>query len=179
MPFPDCGVMLNELVPSSNGGVMFKKIVLGLDGSDESARALEFARRMAAENAVHIDIVHVREFMVAGRAGVQPTRADEEDLEAIVRRQSEELAASGVDSTLTVVSTTTGGPAHAIADQAKERGADLIIVGTRGHTGLSGLLLGSVTQRLLHVSPCPVMAVPRGVAAGRSSEQTETAGAVS
>ena len=53
-----------------------------------------------------------------------------------------------------------GGPAHAIADAAKEVGADLIVVGTRGHTALGGLLLGSVTNRLLHIAPCPVLAVP-------------------
>ena len=52
------------------------------------------------------------------------------------------------------------GAAHTIAEEAKEAGADLIVVGTRGHTALAGLLLGSVTQRLLHIAPCPVLAVP-------------------
>ncbi len=157
---------------------MFKKIVLGLDGSPESTRALELAKQIAADGAVHIDIVHVREFMIAGRAGMQPARADEQDLEASVRAQADDLAASGVDATLTVVSTTTGGPAHVLADQAIEHGADLIIVGTRGHTSLSGLLLGSVTQRLLHVSPCPVMAVPGRVAAEEAADEAQTAAAV-
>jgi nucleotide-binding universal stress UspA family protein len=53
-----------------------------------------------------------------------------------------------------------GGAAHAIADAAKEAGADLVVVGTRGQGPLTGLLLGSVTHRLLHVAPCPVLAVP-------------------
>ena len=87
--------------------------------------------------------------MLAGRAGMQTTRVNEDDLEAIVRKQADALVAGGADVTLTVVSSTTGGPAHVLADQAGDRGADVIIVGTRGHTGLAGLLLGSVTQRLL------------------------------
>ena len=40
------------------------------------------------------------------------------------------------------------------------------MVGTRGHTPLGGMLLGSVTQRLLHIAPCPVLAVPANGAGG-------------
>jgi nucleotide-binding universal stress UspA family protein len=38
--------------------------------------------------------------------------------------------------------------------------SDAIVVGTRGHTPIAGLLVGSVTQRLLHIAPCPLIAVP-------------------
>jgi nucleotide-binding universal stress UspA family protein len=156
---------------------MFKNILLGLDGSPESARALDLATKIAADDSAHIEIVHVREYMLAGRAGMQTTRANEEDLEATVRKQADDLAAGGTAVTLTVVSSTTGGPAHALANRAGESGADVIIVGTRGHTGLAGLLLGSVTQRLLHISPCPVMAVPAPIGAEHSAEPGETASA--
>ena len=47
------------------------------------------------------------------------------------------------------------GPLH-----AEDVGADLVVVGTRGHTPLAGLMLGSVTDRLLHILRCPVLAVP-------------------
>src|SRR5690242_1073467 len=139
---------------------MFNRIVLGLDGSDESTNAFEYARRVAVSEGAHVEIVHVREYMIAGRAGMQTAKADEDDLEAIVRGQAEDLKQLGIDVHLTIVATTAGGPAHALAEQAQEHNADVIVVGTRGHTKLVGLLLGSVTQRLLHVSPCPVLAVP-------------------
>jgi nucleotide-binding universal stress UspA family protein len=48
------------------------------------------------------------------------------------------------------------------AEIARAVGADVIVVGIRGHTQLAGLLLGSITQRLLHVAPCPVLAIPAG-----------------
>jgi nucleotide-binding universal stress UspA family protein len=66
------------------------------------------------------------------------------------------------------------GAAHMIADVARGFGADVVVVGTRGHTAIGGLLLGSVTQRLLHVAPCPVLAVPAlGSAAGEPERELE------
>ena len=53
-----------------------------------------------------------------------------------------------------------GGPAHSIDEIADEVGADLIVVGTRGHSPVAGLLLGSVTQRLLHIASQPILAIP-------------------
>ena len=88
---------------------MFKRIVLGLDGSEESTRALEFAKQLATSEDAHVEIVHVHEYMIAGRAGMQPVRVDEDELEAIVRRQAEELKSDGVDAHLTIVSTSAGG----------------------------------------------------------------------
>jgi nucleotide-binding universal stress UspA family protein len=81
--------------------------------------------------------------------------------EGEIERQAEELAADGINVSSKIVAGPSAiGAPHMIADVARDVGADLIIVGTRGHTPLSGLMLGGVTQRLLHIASCPVLAVP-------------------
>ena len=68
----------------------------------------------------------------------------------------------------------TGGPAPLIADAAAREGADVIVTGTRGHTALAGVIVGSVAQRLLHVAPCPVLVIPAPHGQhGHSSKQAE------
>ena len=52
------------------------------------------------------------------------------------------------------------GMAHAIADIAEKSKADLIVTGTRGHSPVAGLLVGSVTQRLVHIAKQPILVVP-------------------
>jgi nucleotide-binding universal stress UspA family protein len=86
--------------------------------------------------------------------------ADEEQVEAKLKRVVDEFSGEGLDARLKIVEHIGSQPAHGIADLARDVEADLIVVGTRGHGALSGLLLGSVTLRLLHVAPCPVLAVP-------------------
>ncbi len=54
-----------------------------------------------------------------------------------------------------------GDPAHVIAEEAQARGADLIAMGTRGHTGLRHLFLGSTAERVVQQAPCPVMTIRR------------------
>lgn len=66
----------------------------------------------------------------------------------------------GIATTFTLVTGLTGHAGDKIADVARETGADLIVVGSHGHSAVAGLLLGSVTQKLLHVAPCPVLAIP-------------------
>ena len=52
-----------------------------------------------------------------------------------------------------------GYPATAIEEEARSRHADLVVIGTRGHSGLKHLLLGSVAERVVQKAPCPVLAV--------------------
>src|SRR4029079_9035036 len=95
----------------------------------------------------------------------------EDEVETKIEAQVEQLRAEGLDASFRLVSGAAPHAAHMIADAAAEVGADLIVVGTRGHTAVAGLLLGSVTQRLLHIAPCPVLAVPAFVRADARPEK--------
>jgi nucleotide-binding universal stress UspA family protein len=137
---------------------MSKRVVLGLDGSQDSMRAIPYAVEQAGDGG-KIVVVHVRELLV-GRAGGLPLAVNEDEIEAGVRRQVDDLKSAGIASELKLISAVAGGPAHVIADVAREVNADVIIVGTRGHRQIASLIIGSVTHKLLHMTPCPVLAVP-------------------
>ncbi len=137
---------------------MFKKIIWATDGSDPADRALEYAKSFVTENGATLIAVHSIETLGGpGSRGAFPADLDEDAHQAKIKKQIEEF---GDKATFRLVMSGVSSAAHALAEVAKEEGADLIVVGTRGHTALGGLLLGSVTQRLLHIAPCPVLAVP-------------------
>lgn len=138
---------------------MFNKIVWATDGSAGADHALGYARDLARAHGAELVVVHGEE-MSAARSSIGYTRrVDEEDLEAKIQRQVAEITGGGIPVSVKVI----GGHAHPatlIAEVAEDVGADLVVVGTRGHTPLAGLMLGSVTDRLLHILHCPVLAVP-------------------
>jgi nucleotide-binding universal stress UspA family protein len=138
---------------------MFKTILWATDGSEAADAALPYARGLAEDAGHALVVVHSKE-LLRGRAGGYPMYANEDELQAKIRRQADELRTEGLDVTLRIETGAAPGAAGMIADAARSFGADVIVVGTRGHTAIGGLLLGSVTQRLLHVAPCPVLAVP-------------------
>jgi nucleotide-binding universal stress UspA family protein len=140
---------------------MFKKVLWATDGSDAADQALAQARTLATDSGAPLLAVYCEELTLPGKAGGSlPIHANEEDLRAKIEGQVAELSADGVSASVQWAKTRVGGAAHAIADVAEKEGADVIVVGTRGHTALAGLLLGSVTHRLLQLAPCPVLAVP-------------------
>ncbi|HEY7207633.1 MAG TPA: universal stress protein [Gaiellaceae bacterium] len=157
---------------------MFKTVVFATDGSETADRALPYAKALAAGEGASLVVIHGKELLL-GRSGGYPALADEEDLETKIEGQVDEARKEGIDATFRLVSGATPHAAHMVADVAREVGADVIVVGTRGHAPVAGLLLGSVTQRLLHIAPCPVLAVPAGKHAGESAEERESAAAAS
>jgi nucleotide-binding universal stress UspA family protein len=138
-----------------------KRIVLALDGSPESDHALPVAEELARATGAAITIVHVREMMLAPVVGGVTRRIDETEIESAIQADLASLLDAGIDAELRIVASTySGGPAHEIAEAAKEVDAGLIIAGVRGHGVIKGLLVGSVAHRLPYVAGCPVLTVP-------------------
>ena len=140
---------------------MFKTVLWATDGSDTAALALPYALGLAEPDKAKLVIAHVREIFV-GRGGSYPVLADESELREQIGRQVKNLRDGGLDATFIVRTCTAGHAARTISEIAKEAKADLIVVGTHGYGRVANLLLGSVTQGLLHQGVCPVLAVPTG-----------------
>jgi nucleotide-binding universal stress UspA family protein len=138
---------------------MFSTIVWATDGSDSATAALPYARSLVADDG-WIVAVHCKELFDWGRVAGQPVLADENDVQHGIEHQLAELREAGERVKLQIVSGAAGRAAQAVADAARELDADIIVAGTRGHSPVAGVLVGSVTQRLLHLAPCPVLAVP-------------------
>ena len=137
---------------------MFNTILIGLDGSEGAKRAIPYAAGLARRDGAKLVIGHVEEYTIGKGGG--PLRANEGELEADLRQTAEKLTQDGVEASVETASVLAGGPAPALAAIADRVGADVIVVGTRGHTVLAGVVLGSVAQRLLTVADKPVMVIP-------------------
>jgi nucleotide-binding universal stress UspA family protein len=143
---------------------MFKRVLWATDGSEAADRALEQAAALAfASDGPYPQLVavHCEELAVPGKTrGASAIAGDGDDVKMKIADQVGALDRQGVRAAFEMTRSRLGGAAHAIAEIAEREHADVIVVGTRGRTPLGGLLLGSVTQRLLHIAPCPVLAVP-------------------
>ncbi len=143
------------------------RIVVGVDGSPPSVEALRWAIRQAGLTGAAIDAVIAWQYPIAaGGLGWAPTAGlddtDYGELAAKTLSAAVEEAAPPPDVTIRQV-VVDGNPADALLDAAD--GADLLVVGNRGHGTFTSALLGSVSSRCVHHATCPVVVVR--VPAGR------------
>ena len=126
---------------------MFKTIIVGNDGTEHGERAMALAKTIAQENGAHLVVVHITE-LVGGKGGVVPLAIDDAENKARLAAEVADLQRSGTSSEFVTETVQVGGPAHIIAAQAQASQADLIVVGARGRSTVSQLILGSVPLRL-------------------------------
>ena len=145
-------------------------IVVGVDGSDGSVEALRFALKEAKVRGAELKAVnawHVPPAVYG--AGWAPAGPDLDEFRKVARSALEQsLEKAGASSAgVTVTSLLVEGqPADVLCAEAKD--ADLLVVGSRGLGGFRGLLLGSVSQQVVHHAPCPVVVMPHAEASDES-----------
>jgi nucleotide-binding universal stress UspA family protein len=139
----------------------WKTVVVGVDGSPSSRKALTWAAAEAAEHGAGLVVVNVWEHTLAPPAG--SVSVSEKYVPDSSQRTTEELLTVikevlGDDPPLVVQPTVKqGNPAKVLIEQSTD--ADLLVVGTRGHGGFRGLVLGSVSQHVAGYAKCSVAVV--------------------
>lgn len=137
-------------------------ILVPVDFSEHAAAALSHARHLAAAAGARLDVLHVLESIAYPDAYLAfggPSPAEEASADA-VREELERMVAGapGPDVPLEL-HVAAGRPSAEIATFAEDRGTDLLVIASHGLTGLERVLLGSVTERVIRRSSCPVLTV--------------------
>lgn len=157
-----------------------RHILVPIDFSVHSERALEFAVAVAQRFGGAVELLHVIEdpFVSGAWSSEAFTPNIPELLDQLIgnaRKRLEAMQAAAAKGggvlTATVV---TGEPSTAIVDHAKAGAFDLIVMSTQGRTGLTHLFLGSVAERVLRTAPCPVLTV-RAAASRTEDAKAEAA----
>ncbi|MGA0894062.1 MAG: universal stress protein [Ilumatobacteraceae bacterium] len=138
---------------------MDRTVVVGVDGSEGAQRALRFAIDEAAAHDWRVMLVHGVD---VGLSAADPYGGGAvlEQLQQSGRTALDAAAAEVVKAGLEAsTKLEVGSPAYALIDAAK--GAAMLVVGSRGHGGFMGLLLGSVSSACVHHAHCPIVVVPK------------------
>jgi nucleotide-binding universal stress UspA family protein len=146
---------------------MFKKIVVPVDGSPCSDEALDVALNLAKSDSAELAICSIVDpVVIVGTTPPSPAidqmlAAREIESRRLVKAAAEKAGRAGVKAE---TETHFGIPSEEILRFSKRRGADAIVMGTHGRSGLKRLFLGSVAESVLHGAPCPVIVVREGAA---------------
>ncbi len=136
------------------------RIVAAVDGSASSLEALRWAIRQAELTGAVVDAVIAWQYPAAATGFGWSGVADDSDYAEIAAKTVAEAISQAVDpgSDVRVRPVVVQGyPAQVLVDVAAD--ADLVVVGSRGHGGFAGALLGSVSQHCAHHAPCPVVVI--------------------
>ncbi|KAA3613578.1 MAG: universal stress protein [Calditrichaeota bacterium] len=149
-------------IHSNPKSIQIDKILVPVDFSENSREGVKEAIKIAKDFEADIDFIHVVEQHLQTSfhvVGIESIYATNPDLKKITGSKLQEFCnCNDIEASYTVIE----GTAHqTIADYSKDSGADLIVMSTRGYTGLDHLLIGSTTERVVRTASCPVLTVGR------------------
>ena len=137
---------------------MFGTIVVGVDASGHADHAVQTAAKIAADTGDKVVVFHgIVVHQAKGSAYVTESR---DEAQHLVDRYVAQLATAGISATGEVHRELEIGIGGALIDVALGHQAGLIVVGTRGRSNVTSMLLGSVAHEVVHKSTLPVLVVP-------------------
>jgi nucleotide-binding universal stress UspA family protein len=136
---------------------MFERILLAVDGSEHSRRAVPVAGDLSRRYDGEVLVLHVREHEVTWGTDIDVETVDEarELVDEVVR----ELTGAGTKARGEILRVALGQTPKAILDVAHDEQVGLIVMGTRGLSDWGRLLMGSVAHKIVHLSEVPVLVV--------------------
>jgi len=141
------------------------KIVIGVDDSKYSRAAVEYVKRMTWPNDTRVVVVSaVREVVPVYSEVYAPAVLYSEQLMQDLLKVHQEIAAAAVKDLAGAgfaadAQVLPGDPRAVVVDVARSEHADLVVVGSHGHTGIAKVLLGSVASHIVSHAPCSVLVV--------------------
>jgi nucleotide-binding universal stress UspA family protein len=138
---------------------MYEKILVAVDHSEVSGRALEAARNLASLSHGEVWVLHLREREMMGKTGLMTSLESAGDAGDAVTAAVETFTQAGIKAHGVLRDTLFGYAAREIVADAKEHGADVIVMGSRGRGDLAGLVLGSTAHKVIHLADRPVLIV--------------------
>jgi nucleotide-binding universal stress UspA family protein len=160
----ETGSETKEIIMTMQAPSAGTRIVVGVDGSEQSKLALSWALRISARAGASIDAVTAWHFPINSGWGFVPDAWDPQADATKCLTDSVDEAFGAERPTGLRLLVREGLPAKVLLDESK--GATLLIVGSRGHGGFAGLLLGSVSASCAEHATCPVLVVHGGRSAG-------------
>lgn len=138
-----------------------KRILVAIDGSDPSLKAARMAADIALRFGAQLTLVHVVPKLllppdVYGLTLAEVEREHRAYAEKLLQKAVSFLAEPGIDTSSTILY---GSPAESIAEEAAAQDVGMVVVGSRGHGAVARMFLGSVSDRIVHISPKPVLVV--------------------
>lgn len=141
--------------------INLKRLLVPLDFSDHSRKALDYAVKFAEQFGAELTIVHVVTPVIYAEGMVLP--AAMENIDQLTREEaakSLDKLRAGIDPRIEVTTEIRIGTPYAeVLEAAKESETDLLVITTHGYTGLKHFLMGSTAEKLVRHAPCPVMIV--------------------
>lgn len=136
---------------------MSYRIVVGVDGSENSTRALGWSVDEAHLRDGHVTAVFAWQFPMIGVPGAFEREQLEQQAKALISHHVAEVAGDGNGHVEPLIAN--GEAAASLVAACEQADADLLVLGSSGHDRLGGLLVGSIEQQCIAYAPCPVLIV--------------------